>query len=118
MSRPISIDKERVSGLSEGQWERIAAFFAETRDEVMPHDLANQAHIRYEQAFALLNVLSAERAATLKLLIYHDCSEAPVRLYRYGVGYPRGRWECPNCEVMVGPEDVLGYDVVAKRCRA
>jgi len=113
-----TIAKQRVSGLSQKQWGLVSRFFAEPREHVMPHDLANQARISYAHALALLNVIAVEGAASLSLLIYHDCSEAPVRAYPYGNGFPRRPWRCANCEEQISPASTLGYDVAARDCNA
>ena len=66
---------------------------------VEPHVVAQQLHIKRNEAIALLDGLVEEYPSyfSRKYLIYHTCSEAPVGALPYTKTLSRG-WVCPQCE--------------------
>ena len=108
------VDKNRLSFLSEVQLSQLKQHFTEPQTTAMPHQIAVMLGITYSQALCVLAVLESSGVTDNFLLVYHNCSEAPVGTISYGLGFPQMPWRCPNCENKVESLGELSFDVLAK----
>lgn len=108
------VDKQRLSFLSEVQLDQLEQHFIEPQTTAMPHQIAVKLGILYPQALSVLAVLESIGVTDNFLLIYHNCSEAPVGSIPYGTGFPHVPWQCPECENTVDSLNELSFGVLAK----
>jgi len=95
----FTFEKSRLPRVKATQWSRIAHVLArEPLEQLMAHDLGNQASIPYDMAYAVLLALFDSRLAEAQWLIYHRCAEHPVFATSFEKGIPELPTECPECE--------------------
>jgi hypothetical protein len=79
----------------------------------MPHELAVYLGIKRSQADAILIALDARDLCDMRLLIYHNCSDAHVDSIQFGIGFPSLPWICPECGQEIRSYDDLNFDLMA-----
>lgn len=85
-----------------------------SRDSLMPHEIANQLSITYEQALAFLLACELYGFAEVYLLIYHSCEpDKYIDAIRFKSGIPDLPFICENCEEEVETIDELSFDILA-----
>lgn len=103
-----------MSFLSDSQIDTLREHFRLPQQTCMPHQIAVKLGILRSQAILILSLLEAEEATVNRLLIYHNCAEAPVDSMPYGIGFPSLPWICPNCEHEVNSYEELDFDFIAR----
>jgi hypothetical protein len=106
--------KERLPGVTDAQWERLAKLFGDSSRGLMPHEVGNRSGIPYDKARDLIIVLGIADLADNFLLVYHVCIEPPVAVRRLSEGFLPVPWTCPECGELVEDSDELTYEI---RCK-
>jgi hypothetical protein len=105
--------KKRLDFLSNEQREKLSQHFKRSNANAMPHQLAVLLGLEYSDALIILSVLESDGLCENKLLIYHTCAEPPVGAIKFGIGFPRLPWVCPECEETIEDARELCFDVMA-----
>lgn len=112
----ISLDSHkqiRLPFLTPSKLPAISAALGEEGRHVMPHQLALEAELDYDEASQLLMALDLVGVIQLYLLIYHNCYEAPVDRKRFADGFPELPFECKHCCEEIHAYAELDYDLEA-----
>lgn len=108
----MDIDDQRFGFLSDQQKLELSRHFDKPHQTAMSHQLAVLLGIRNSEALSILDLLSSSPLYETKLLIYHQCAEAPIDAMVFSTEFPSIPYCCPHCQEIVEDSSELSYDVM------
>lgn len=103
----------RIPAILPEQWEEVQRLLSEPHESFEAPRLCGLTGMSLEAAHSLMIGLCQEGFAALQMLVFHDCSESPVKQHPYEQGFQPVPWECCECGFPVTNSNELSYDIRA-----